>query len=332
MLYLSHSPYVKYALIKTDLKKLFAILVLFFLPLCFLAQDKEKTPFVNLWSLKTNVFEWLVTVPNVGMECDIVRSPFKKMSLGLTAKYNWNTYHSKAPAMVFDLLDIRPEYRYYFRTDDRRYSRPWWLMYVGAYASYGTYAFKLSEKGIKGETVGMGVSFGYVIPVYEYKRGAIDFEFGFSLGLQGCTRDAFMHNPEGYYYTKIEQESKGMHVTPFPVISEIRAAFAWRKESVRHQVKIDVEKEKRLAEEEKNVGLVLSDIEAMLPISMAMEYREREAFEAALMEQREYLVGENAVRNPVYGFSDKVIKRLDRRVAKRCRELQRIFDKDRDRK
>ena len=224
--------------------KRFSILAL----MCFVvapflnAQEKGVGSFWDRSALKTNAFEWLITIPNVGFEYDVVRDNYRKMSVGLTAKYNWNSYHRLTPSTAFDLFDVRPEFRYYMRTDNKKYSRRWWAIYMGPYLSYGTYTFKLAPKGIHGYAVGGGASVGYVCPLYEYEKGAIDVEFGFSVGLQGCTRDVFTYNPEGYYYTKVKEQSKGMHFTPFPVVSELKVAFVWRKQSIAHQVKIYEEK------------------------------------------------------------------------------------------
>ena len=200
-------------------------------------QEKGVGRFYDNISLKTNAFEWLITVPNFGVEYDVVRTKYDKMSINLTAKYNWNSYHKLTPSTAFDLLDVRPEFRYYLRTRTNKFTKQWWAMYLGPYLSYGNYTFKFAPEGIHGYAVGAGVSAGYVCPLYEYKKGAVDVEFGLSLGLQGCTKDVFTYNPEGYYYTR-SNESRGMHFTPYPVVSELKVAFVWRKQSIAHQVKI----------------------------------------------------------------------------------------------
>lgn len=289
---------------------------------CLYSQNRETVEFWDRWSLKTNALEWLITVPNVGVECDLVRTEFKKMSLSLTAKYNWNTYHKLAPATVFDMFDVRPEFRYYFRTENLKVSKPWWAMYVGPYLSYGTYTFKLSEKGIHGYSAGVGASAGYVIPMYEYKKGAIDVELGFSLGVQVATRDVFTHNPEGHYYVKQEAQSKDLHFTPFPVVSEMRVAFVWRKESIRHQVKIDHEKQRREQEYRKHLSLMQEDIIANLPESLVEEYPDAEALEKELLDRKTYLTGESAIRNPIYAFTPADVRRLEKKVEARCRQLR----------
>ena len=229
------------------------------------AETEPKSPGIDRWAFKTNAFEWLLTIPNFGVEMDIVNSPFNKYTVGLTAKYNWNTYHKYAPPTVFNLLDVRPEFRYYYRHTQRgdkevdedgnkikygftarKTPKPWLANYIGGYASYGTYTFKFGKKGHQGMAIGLGATAGYGIPLYQYKSGAIDLEFGLSLGLQVATRDIFEHNPDGYFYTKLDEQSKGFHFTPFPVLSEIKVAFVWRHKSIKEKVQEDEERKKEL--------------------------------------------------------------------------------------
>ena len=311
-----------------DLNRLVTIFLAFLVGFpCSFAQNKEKLSFYDRCAVKTNAFEWLVTVPNVAFEFDIVRNDFQKMSLNLGVKYNWNTYHSHAPSTVFDMFDVRPEFRYYFRTQNRKLAFPWWVMYAGPYVSYGTYTFKLAEKGIRGFASGVGVSAGYVIPVYEYKKGAIDVELGASVGLQVCTRDVFTHNPEGHYYTKLEESSKGLHVTPFPVISELRVAFVWRKQSIRYQVKVDTEAAERKERYQKYLKLMEEDIVANLPADLVEQYQTVEQLGKELSDRKEYLLGENAIRSPHYEFTPKTIKSLEKQVNRRVEELMREFER-----
>ena len=308
------------------MKRVVAIVVavLVYFP-CSHAQNKERYDFFDRTAVKTNAFEWLATIPNLGFEFDVYRTPFQKVSFNVGVKYNWNTYHQLAPPAVFDIFDFRPEFRYYFRTKNMKVSRPWWVMYVGPYASHGTYTLKLSEKGIRGYASGAGISAGYVIPMYEYAKGAIDVEFGASLGVQVCTKDVFVHNPEGYYYTKLENESVGRHVTPFPVLSELRVAFVWRNESIRHQVKIDTERAARKELYKKNLGLMVEDIDSHLPYEMCSDCKTLEDLNKELYARRTYLLGENFIRSPFYSFKKNTVVSLERKVDKRVKKIRRQF-------
>ena len=291
------------------------------------AQMRERASFVDRCAVKTNVFEWLITVPNIGLEYDIVHTDHRKITLSLAGKYNWNTYHENAPATVFDMADIRPEIRYYFRSENHKISRPWWVMYVGAYASCGSYTFKMAPKGISGQVRGVGASAGYVLPLYDYAKGAVDVELGMSLGMQGCTRDVFTHNPVGHYYTRLDSESKGMHLTPFPVISELRVAFVWRNKSMTHQVIPDDTKIKAKAKYEKDLSLMEEDILNNLPLDLVDSYQgNRDALEKEIKDRVEYLKGENAIRNSSYSFKESTKRRLDKEVDRRAKLIIRKFE------
>lgn len=216
---------------------------------------------VDRWSFKTNAFEWLLTIPNFGVEMDLTKSEFNKLTVGLTAKYNWNTYHNVVPSTVFNIMDIRPEFRYYYRTKkpapgvahhwydfgkylkERKHPRPWIAHYVGVYGNYGHYSLKIGKPGYQGKVAGFGASAGCVLPVYEYKHGFIDMEFGAAVGVQWASKDKYVHNREANCYTIVESRD-GFEFTPFPVLSELRVAIVWRTKSIKDKVRDDVEKRK----------------------------------------------------------------------------------------
>ena len=242
------------------LKKTLLILfstVLFLMHYTLAAQEEKSS--VSRLSIKTNAFEWLLTIPNVGVEYDLGKTEYNKFTAGLSAKYNWNTYHNMAPSVVFNLMDVRPEFRYYYRTRkpergsvhhwydinkhlvERKNPHPWRAHYIGLYGNYGHYAFKFSETGVQGQVAGLGVSSGYAIPLYEYKKGYVDLELGFALGVQWATKDEFVLDHEHGQYINTSSRDK-FTFTPFPVLTELRAAFVWRTKSIKDKVKDDVEK------------------------------------------------------------------------------------------
>ena len=229
------------------------------------AYKPETTPFADRIAIRTNALDWMLTIPNISFEADLSGSEYNNLTLGLSAKYNWDTWHYNrntgrpyAPPAAYNLLDIRPEVRYWYRTrkaprtkgpwsvenflKNRKSPKTWRANYVGAYVNYATYTFKFGKKGMQGMAYGLGASTGYSIPMYEYKNGAVDVELGFSVGLQLCTRDMFLHNPDGYFYTQVMEGTKDLHLTPFPVVSDMRVAFVWRHKSIKDKVKEDVEK------------------------------------------------------------------------------------------
>lgn len=347
------------------------------------AGDDAKPRFIDRFAFKTNAFEWLVTIPNFGVEFDLKNSEYNNMTVGLTAKYNWNTLHkydnwsaefNPGPPVVFNLLDIRPEFRYYYRSvkakprkkDDRKFSlerflmerknpREWRAQYVGAYVNYANYTTKLTRRGYQGQVFGLGASAGYGLPMYEYKKGFVDVELGFSVGLQVCTKDVFIHNPDGFIYMKVEDESKGIHLTPYPVVSELRVAFVWRSKSIKDKVKTDTDRKrvksyyesrvkpdrlgpfKDLTKEYYDQHLANVYSEWKLPAIMASDSLYRAGYDALLEETREREVQQIATsfpgdmeqheRQDIRDYVQELKIELQELIAKEADKARTAFEK-----
>ncbi len=213
------------------------------------AQMNNKAPDefrgLDRWAFKTNLLGWAATLPNFTAEVDLSPSPYNRMTLSVGAEYNWETRQNKIAYHDFNLFTLRPEFRWYHRTPDsddpEKYARRLkGAYYFGAYVDAGTYTLKLSDIGHQGIHTGFGFSFGYAMPMYQYKGGGLDVEFGGSVGLALATADAFTINEKYNRYDHVETLSKGYHLIPYPVISEISIAFVWRKTSIRHKyIKVD---------------------------------------------------------------------------------------------
>ena len=251
-------------------------------------QSPDDIPMLDRWAFKTNAVEWMLTIPNFEVEFDLFSSQYNRWTIGMEAKYNWNTYHKNTPSVVFNHFDIRPEFRYYFRQkprtvpkrpklskdataadsasfqkDLRQYLRdsaaakrpikPWRAYFLGGYADYATYTAKFSPRGIQGSAVGFGVTAGYALPLRSYNKGAVDIEFSVSAGFAVASKDVFSHNADGYYYVRHIAESRGWHVVPYPVISEIKVAFAWRHLSIKDKYLKDDPLKEEVARVEKDM-------------------------------------------------------------------------------
>lgn len=236
------------------------------------AEENGRISGLDRWAFKTNALEWLLTIPNIGFEYDLSSSIYNRMTLGIGAKWNWNTSHNYSPSMVFDIFEVRPEFRYYWRhtqrrsgssenqsfggwlrdkvfTSQRKNPKPWRAYYVGAYASGGTYAMKLGKTGYQGEMYGIGLTMGCGLPLYHYNKGAIDVELGFSVGLAMTSYECFGHNPDGGYYYDLPDLSRNFRVLPYPFISEIKVAFVYRSLAIGDKYKkVDYEKKQKIME------------------------------------------------------------------------------------
>lgn len=234
----------------------------------------ENLSFKDRWGFKTNAIDWLLTVPNVGVEFDLGNTIRNKHTIGANLKWNWNTSQKYKPSIVFNLFDARIEWRQYFRTR-RRYTnttmkdgfmkylndnilttkrknpRDWRAYYWGIYANAASYNFKLGKQGIQGNSYGAGVSLGYTAPLYGYRNNYVDLEIGGSVGLAYAKYDVYEHDAESDCYPRIADKCKGGHLVPFPLITDLRVAFVYRFVSVKDKYKqsvtrrIDIRNEKR---------------------------------------------------------------------------------------
>ena len=91
--------------------------------------------------------------------------------------------------------------------------------------------------------MGAGALWGYEFPLYTYRHFAIDFELGFAAGLGVTSYTGYSLNRSGSDYIRVPERSKGLHLCPFPIVSELRACFVFRSLSVREKYKkVDAKK------------------------------------------------------------------------------------------
>ena len=246
----------------------FVLLALLFFPCLEASAQKEPTgktdnAGINGFTVKTNAVDWVLTIPNLQIGFDLSASPYNQDVLLLGAKFRPRTYHDYAPYLLFNVLDVRPEYRHYYRhtqlesrvekdtlgrdsivwekapltATKRKQPRPWQAWYIGAYADYTDYCLKFGEYGRQGWAVGAGVTIGFEIPLYEYKTGAVDLDLGLSAGLVATTNQAFKNGDDIYRYVPVTAADK-VRDAPFmviPMLTEVRATFSWRHKSVRYK-------------------------------------------------------------------------------------------------
>ncbi len=228
------------------------------------ARASDRITGIDRWSFRANALELLCTVPNFNVEFDVSSSPYNRWSLGLTAKYNWDTWHSVPPALVFNMFEIRPEFRKWFRMKPKEgNAKPTRerAFFLGGYASGGTYSIKPGKYGTQGQLFGAGALFGYDFPLYTYRHFAIDFELGVAAGLAVTSYDGYTMNRSNTDYIEAPGKSKGWHLCPFPVLSEVKACFVFRTLSIKERykkvdsqkliLKQEAEEAKRLAAEQK---------------------------------------------------------------------------------
>lgn len=193
--------------------------------------QQQKNRFVDLWSLRVNAADFLCTVPNAGFEVDLSRSPYNRLSFGTNLRYRWDLHENNPSYNVFELFEVRPELKYWWRF--RKVSKNAW--YAGLYGNVGNYSLKFSEYGKDGAMLGGGAMIGFARPLYRYRKFAIDLELGLSAGVLAANYDAYKYLSSQEVYVNAPDKSKSRYILPYPVIPELRVAFVFRTLSVENK-------------------------------------------------------------------------------------------------
>lgn len=233
---------------------------------------EDLLPFGKRFSFRANLVDWVLATPDLGVELDLSGSPKTRFSILINGKYNWNTYHSVQPKLVYNVAAGSIEGRKYWRTGGtvagpfRRYTkenrdstislplwgfrrlrrnlisgrtfedpRTWRAYYVGVYAGYEKFTLSLGKKGKQGDSFNFGFSGGWSVPVYPFKNGrSLDLDLGLAVGLKLAAYDTFGYNEEHGCYVYTGTEAR--HIVPYPVIQDIHVAFVFRFESIGKKV------------------------------------------------------------------------------------------------
>ena len=71
---------------------------------------------VERLSLRTNMVDWTLLMPNIAVEYDLGKTTRNHWTAGLSIRGNWQTKHTFNPGLVFNVAEVRGEFRYYWRT------------------------------------------------------------------------------------------------------------------------------------------------------------------------------------------------------------------------
>ena len=203
-------------------------------------------------NVHVNAADWLALVPNIGVEYDVANNRnYNRWTVSADVRYKWHTSHTFVPNFIYNIFEIKGEFRNYWRTrlidgngvqahskiwdkamSQRRYQQkhPLTTYYRGVYLSYATFSLCLGKNalGREGSAIMTGVTYGFIRPLYRFRNGrSLDLDLGVSVGI------AFA-NYHGYYIDKennrFHQKGKdtGWRFMKFPVVNDIRAGFIYR--------------------------------------------------------------------------------------------------------
>lgn len=198
-------------------------------------------------SVRTNMADWVLLTPNIGFEFDVRSTNWNRWTAGVNLRYNWQTEHTYTPGIVYNIAEIKGEFRNYWRTReidekngvmrhtgfiDRLFScrrtrvkHPTTTYYRGLYAAYSDYSVKLGKYGYQGNAVSFGFTYGIVKPMYLFRNGnTLDFELGISAGAAYTKYDKYVLDRDNDCYAVVEPSQTKV----VPVINDIRLGLVYR--------------------------------------------------------------------------------------------------------
>jgi len=217
----------------------------------------DTLAFFDRLAVRTNAFDWLILMPNIGMEFDVKARNWNRWTVGISARGNWQTSHTYKPSMVYNLREVRLEGRQYWRTRDmgynpqtgeyrnlephkkyhywdkavsirRKQSRyPSTTFFRGIYVSYMDFSLKLFDKGRQGSAINAGVSWGIVRNLYAFGNGnSLDLELGIRAGAMYTKNTEFTHDAESDCYPITKKQD--WHLLMHPVINDLSVTLVYR--------------------------------------------------------------------------------------------------------
>ena len=201
-------------------------------------QEPQALTFGQRFSFRTNTVDWALMTPNVSMGFDLGSSPYNRMTLNLSGRYNWNTKPETKTYHLYDIREGKIEVRKYYHTRQRsvpyeglqRFFSPerinpryWRAYYWGVYAAYTDFAFKFGRHGYAGDAIHGGFSFGMERSLFTYKKSCLDLEVGASGGVAYWDGYKFKLDRENNTYV-----AEKLYKKLYPVISEVRVSLVYR--------------------------------------------------------------------------------------------------------
>lgn len=139
----------------------------------------DSLTFGQRFSLRTNIADWVLMTPNVGVEFTLGSKNWSKWTLGVQGRVNWRTKTQSTTYYVYDLYDGRVTLRHYWHGRDPRR-----VFYVGLYGGAGKFDIKAGRTGYDGNMVYGGAMIGTIQQLYGYQNGSsIDLDLGLNPGI-----------------------------------------------------------------------------------------------------------------------------------------------------
>ncbi len=230
------------------------LMLMLLMPLATSAQVADNSRRVDTLSLaerisvRTNLVDWGLLVPNVGVEFDIRNTNWNRWAVNANFRYRPKTSSTYVRGIVFDIFEATLEGRVYWRerkctptgylSPHRHWidklwscrnmmpSHPNWVFYRGGYVTYSKYSMLWGgSEGRQGTAYMAGVTWGFVKPFLAFQNGnSVDMEFGFSAGIMYNKYDTFRADRENNCYPITGHEDGKWG----PMIRDLHVALVYR--------------------------------------------------------------------------------------------------------
>lgn len=203
-------------------------------------------------SVRTNMVDWTLLVPNVGVEFDLRNTNWSRYAVNINLRGRFKTSNTYDFPVTYAVQEARIEGRMYWRERKaepygvlKRHSNvfdklmscrrmaprhPKTTYYRGLYVAYTKFDLRIPkylEYGNNGAMLSAGLTWGFVRPLYGFGNGnTLDLECGVSIG-------AGMADYDVYRYNDAEGKNeflwhKKWNVIYKPIVSDLRVGFVYR--------------------------------------------------------------------------------------------------------
>lgn len=203
-------------------------------------------------SVRTNMVDWTLLVPNVGIELDLGKTNWSRYAVNLNLRYRPSTNETYAKPVTLAVTEVRLEARHYWRERQaelygplRRHSRwydklmscrrmvprhPKTTYYRGVFVAFNDFSIRIPNVftyGKKGQLLMAGITWGFVRPLYAFPNGnSLDLDLGISGGVGMTQWDSYR-----YLSTHGTNETlwhKTWDLVHKPIITDLRVGFVYR--------------------------------------------------------------------------------------------------------
>lgn len=203
-------------------------------------------------SLRTNMIDWTLMIPNIGVEFDLRSTNWSRYAINLNLRGRFNTSKTYDSPVTFAVQEAKVEGRMYWRERQaephgvmKRHSNifdklmscrrmnpkhPKTTYYRGVYLSYINFDMRIPDVmtyGKKGAVLNAGLTWGFVRPLYGFGNGnSLDIEFGLSVGAGIGNWDSYMYN-EDTSKNEYLRHTDWMFIMK-PIVNDLHVGFVYR--------------------------------------------------------------------------------------------------------